>query len=445
MARRLFPGGTHPPAKKFSAGKPIEPFPVPELLSVPLSQHIGAPAASVVKPRDAVLKGQPIGEPGGFVSASIHSPVSGMVKRIVDQADVLGRVVKHVLIENDGEEKWAEGIVADGEEAGAYEELGGLSEEQLKSRIADAGIVGMGGATFPTHVKISPPPGKTIDTVILNGVECEPYLTCDDRLMLEKGLQVLRGFLLVKRILKAGRALVGIEANKPDAFRALSKIAEDEHMELDIRMLPVRYPQGAEKQLIKALTGREVPAGGLPLDVNVVVQNVGTCFAVYEACVFKKPLIERVVTVTGEGVKTPMNVLCRIGTPVRRLLEAAQLKEEANKVIFGGPMMGLAQADLDLPVTKGTSGVLVLTDAKAYKAGPCIRCGACVRGCPMRLVPSLISLAVEAEADDRYEELNVADCIECGVCTYVCPARRPIVHQVKQAKARLAERKKEGA
>lgn len=438
MARSLFPGGVHPPDKKFSAPQPVRDFPVPDVVAVPMSQHIGAPAKAAVKAKDAVAMGQVIGEPGGFVSAVVHSPVSGTVKKVEKRPDIFGRPIDYVIIANDGEDRWAEGCQE-------KRDVSGLSPADIKKHIAAAGIVGMGGATFPTHVKLSPPPGKRIDTVILNGVECEPYLTCDYRLMLEHGQAVLDGFKLIQKALQAERAIIGIEANKPDAIKALKALAAKDGGGVTVKKLPVRYPQGAEKQLIKAVLGRAVPAGGLPMDVQVVVQNVGTCFAAYEACASGKPLIERVVTVTGEGVSNPCNLRCRVGTPVQMLIDEAGLKADANKVIFGGPMMGLAQADLSLPVTKGSSGVLVLRNAKAFQSRGCIRCGACVRGCPMRLSPSLISLAVEAGATDRYQDIHVPDCIECGVCTYVCPARRPIVHQVKQAKAWLASQKKRGA
>ncbi len=429
MARSLFPGGAHPPERKFAGLEAIQELPPPETLLVPVAQHIGVPAVPVVKARDTVAKGQVIGEAKGFISAPIHSPVSGTVTKIEQRPDIVGRPVDHVVITNDGAETWAAGM-------NAPRDTASLSADDIRSAVAEAGIVGMGGATFPTHVKLSPPPDKPIDTAILNGVECEPYLTCDYRLMLEKGKQILAGFKIIIRALGAEQGIVAVEANKPDAYEALKGLAERDG--LSAAVLPVRYPQGAEKQLIKALLNREVPAGGLPLDVGVVVQNVGTAFAIHEAVALGRPLIERVVTITGEGVDRPANFRCRIGTPARVLLEAAGLRPEANKVIFGGPMMGLAQADLDMPVAKGTSGILVLERAEAYVSRPCIRCGACVRGCPMRLVPSLISLASEAGATELYEEVNVMDCIECGVCTYVCPARRPIVHQVKQAKAYIA-------
>jgi len=433
-----FPGGVHLPECKYTAHSPVEFFPPPELLYVPLSQHIGAPASPCVKPKDRVLCGQLIGRAEGFVSAAVHSPVSGVVKSIETKPDQFGNSVRFVLIENDGEERWAE-------EIGQEREISNLSSDNIRQAVSDAGIVGMGGATFPTHVKLSPPPNKPIDTIILNGAECEPYLTCDHRLMLEKSEEILLGLTLLMKAVGAQRGIAALEENKSDAAQALKEASVRRGIEVEVVLLPVRYPQGAEKQLIKAVLDREVPLGGLPMDVGVLVHNVGTAKAVFEACAFGKPLIERVVTVTGEGIERPGNFLCRIGTPVKALLDHVGMRREANKVIFGGPMMGLAQADLMLPVTKGTSGVVVLKGAKTYRPRPCIRCGACVRGCPMRLVPSAISIAVEAGDEELYEEFNALACIECGVCTYVCPARRPIVHQVKIAKAVLQKKRKKGA
>jgi len=439
MRRRFrFPGGVHPPERKYTAGSRIAPFAVPPVLRVPLSQHVGAPAAPCVAPKERVLRGQLIGRAQGFISASVHSPVSGQVKAVETRPDQFGRPVQFVVIENDGEEKWAEGT-------NEKRDPEALTPEAIREAVAEAGIVGMGGATFPTHVKLSPPPDKPIDTLIINGAECEPYLTCDHRLMLEKPEEIIGGLRLLMRAVGARRGIVALEDNKPDAARTLGEALKGLSEEVELVVLPTRYPQGAEKQLIKAVLDREVPLGGLPMDVGVLVQNVGTAQAVFQACAFKRPLIERVVTVTGEGVERPGNFLCRIGTPVEALFAEAGMKPEVNKVLFGGPMMGLAQVDLTLPVTKGTSGVVALVGAQAYRPGPCIRCGACVRGCPMRLLPSAISVAVEAEDEEIYEELNVPACIECGVCTYVCPARRPIVHQVKIAKAVLQRKKKKGA
>jgi len=429
--RRRFDGGVHPPERKsLSAERPLEAFPVPPVLAVPLLQHIGAPARPVVEKGARILKGQVIGEPGGFVSTAVHAPVSGSVKAIEDRPSFAGRPIAHVVIENDGQEAWADGC-------GAARDPDAMPREALLEAIRAAGIVGMGGAAFPTHVKLSPPPGKTIDAAILNGVECEPYLTCDDRLMRERPDAIAAGFRIIMKILGVSRGFAGIEENKPEAFRAM-RDALASVPGVEVVSLPVRYPQGAEKQLIKAILGREVPTGGLPMDVGVVVQNVGTASAIAEACMRGIPLIERSVTVTGEGVGRPGNFLVRIGTPIRSLAEACGLRPGAERVILGGPMMGLAQVDLDIPVTKGTSGILLLGAGRSYAIGPCIRCGGCVRGCPARIMPSDLSVAVERGAKDLYEGLDAMDCIECGVCTYVCPARRPIVHWIRLAKAHVA-------
>ncbi|MBN1420544.1 MAG: electron transport complex subunit RsxC [Planctomycetes bacterium] len=432
--RRRFDGGVHPPERKSTtSGLAIEPFPAPPLLAVPLVQHIGAPARPAVEKGARILKGQVIGEAGGFVSSPVHAPVSGSVKAIEDRPSFAGRPVPHVVIENDGREAWAEGC-------DAARDTESMPCEALLDAIREAGIVGMGGAAFPTHVKLAPPPGKTIDAAILNGVECEPYLTCDDRLMRERPDAIVAGFRIILRVLGVERGFVGIEENKPDAIRAM-RDAFAAVAGVEVVALPVRYPQGAEKQLIRAILGREVPSGGLPMDVGVVVQNVGTAAAIADACGRGIPLIERAVTVTGGGVDRPANLRVRIGTPIRALIERCGLRPTAERVILGGPMMGIAQQDLEIAATKGTSGVLVLAGGRTFPIGPCIRCGACVRGCPARLVPSELSVAVERDAKDLYEGLDAMDCIECGVCTYVCPARRPIVHWIRIAKAHVAARR----
>ena len=430
---KTFPGGVHPPDKKeLSKDAKFEVFPVPDELYLPVSQHIGAPARICVEKRAEVKKGQVIAESGGFVSAPVHSPVSGTIKNIIERVSIFGTKVNTIVIKNDGKEEWEE----DRNVEKSYE---GMSKQKLKDRIGESGIVGLGGATFPTFVKLSPPKEKPIDTVILNGVECEPYLTCDYRLMLEKPAEILKGLQIIMKILQTKKGIIGIEANKPDAYEVMKK--EIKHLNLEktisAELLEVKYPQGAEKQLIKAILDREVPSKGLPMDVGVVVQNVGTAFAIYEACAFNKPLIERYVTITGEGVEKPANFLVRLGTPIKALLDHCKANGDSNKLILGGPMMGLAHYDETIPVMKGTSGVLLLKDAKAYVEGPCIRCGRCVKACPAYLVPSSISNAVSRTKTDLYEELNVLDCIECGCCTYVCPSKRPIIQQVKFAKAEL--------
>ena len=435
---KTFPGGIHPREHKgLSKDKAIEPFPAPQQVVLPMSQHIGVPCAPTVKKGDEVKLGQVVGEPDPaspkrFVSAPVHASVSGKVVAIEPRPHPLGKATLAVVIENDGQDAWADGVLAETDPSG-------LDDEAIKNRILAAGIVGMGGATFPTHVKLSPPPDTVIDTLILNAAECEPYLTCDYRLMMEHPAELVEGLQLLGNAVDAKALWIGIEANKPDAFEALRSAADGTGIRVE--MCKVKYPQGAEKQLIYALTGRKVPAGGLPLAVGVVVQNVGTAYAVCEAIRTGKPLVERVVTVTGDGVDTPANYLVRLGTPVGALLEAAGLRDDARRVILGGPMMGLAQYTGDVPVIKGTSGVLVLRGAEPVAWRPCISCGRCVEVCPMSLMPNEISIACESQNVDAIAATTILDCFECGACTYVCPARRPIVQWAKFGKAELAKRR----
>ncbi|MCX7703968.1 MAG: electron transport complex subunit RsxC [Planctomycetota bacterium] len=433
---KSFKGGVHPPEKKeLSANSSIEVMPPPKVVRIPLQQHLGAPTNPIVKPGSTVKKGEKIGEPTGFVSSPVHSSVSGKVLEIIPVPNIFGAEVPAVVIENDFNETWADGVNVE-------RDINAMSTEEIKSAVKECGLVGMGGATFPTHVKISPPPNKPIDTFIANGVECEPYLTSDYRLMLEKPDEILEGVKLLARAVNAKRIVVAIEANKPDAVKLMRERVASKNLNFEVIQLKVKYPQGAEKQLIKALTGREVPPPpGLPMDVGCLVQNVGTCYAAYQACKSNIPLIERVVTVTGEGVETPKNLLCRIGTPLKELLALCRIKPSARKLILGGPMMGLAQWTDEVPVIKGTSGVLVLEEVETPEQGPCIRCGRCVDVCIIGLVPSAISIAGEAQDWDTAERENVLDCIECGCCTYVCPAKRQIVQYVKQAKAVIMPRK----
>lgn len=428
-------GGVHPPEhKELAEHKAIETLAVPGLLYVPVSQHIGAPASLRVAAGDELLKGQVVAEASGYVSTNIHSPVSGKVKSIEKIQDLLGKKVDHVVIENDHAERWVGGL-------NIKRDWQSFSVEELLNIVVASGIVGMGGATFPTHVKLKPPVDKKIDTLVINGVECEPYLTCDYRLMLERVEGLKEGVKIVQKILGVKRVIFGIESNKQDAFERVDSAFRDDP-EVEVVVLRVKYPQGAEKQLIDSVLGREVPPGKLPLDVGVVVQNVATCFAVYEAVALNKPLIERIVTVTGDGVQKPANYLVRIGTPVSFLLEASGVNKKVSKLVSGGPMMGIAFFNADLPVLKGTSGVLAFTKVPNFMPGPCIRCGRCVEVCPLGGVASEIARAVEAGSQGEYEHLHVLDCMECGSCTFVCPARRPLVQYVKQAKQEMALKKK---
>ena len=440
MKLLTFKGGVHPPEyKELTCHKPVEVFPVPERVFVPLSQHTGAPAQPVVNKGDEVKRGQLIAEPSAFISAGIHSPVAGVVKGIADYPHPFGNLQPAVEIEPKEEQELDSGLepIKDFENA----EL-----EVLKERVKQAGIVGMGGATFPTYVKLSPPPDKKIDSVIINGAECEPYITADHRLMLEAPEKIIGGLKIIMRILGVKRAYLGIEANKPDAIVKLEKLIE-EVPGAEVVVLKTKYPQGAEKQLIKAILNREVPSGGLPMDVGALVQNVGTTCAIYEAVVLGKPLIERIVTVTGSGISEPKNLYVPIGTPIQNLIEfCGGFAKRPGKVILGGPMMGLAQSDLKVPVIKGTNAVLVLGDDELdlTPAGPCIRCGRCARACPMGLVPSLIGSFVRRDRIEEAEELNVMDCMECGSCAYVCPSHIKLIQWIDIGKIKVTEMRNKG-
>ncbi|HQQ15049.1 MAG TPA: electron transport complex subunit RsxC [Deltaproteobacteria bacterium] len=438
---KTFKGGIHPPEeKKLVKDNPIVDFPLISRFYVLVQQHLGAPAKPIVSAGDEVRKGQVLSEPLGFVSVPVHAPTSGKVKEIGRMVHpVTGLLAPCIVIDADGKDEWADGLPLERDPFS-------MSREELLNAIKSAGIVGMGGATFPTHVKLSPPKDKPIDTFIVNGAECEPYLSSDHRLMLEQPERILKGTRVAMRILGLDRATVAVEANKPDAIRLLREKAP---ADIQIEALKVKYPQGAEKQLINALTKREVPSGGLPMDVGAVVQNAGTCAAVWDACARGIPLIERITSVTGRGVVQPKNIRVRVGTLVREVIEFCGGLNEAAKIIFGGPMMGIAQFTQEIPIMKGTSGVLVLreedTNITLYSA--CISCGRCVEACPMGLIPSVLSKLGEKGMWEKAVENNLLDCVECGSCTYVCPANRPIVHFVKHLKAlsRAASAKSKGA
>lgn len=430
MGMLTFSGGIHPPEnKELTEGKPIVDAMIPGKIIIPLSQHIGAPCKAIVTIGQEVKKGQPLGESGGFVSSPVHSSISGKVIAIGNFPHPSGKDFPSIVIEGDNKDEWFEGI----KENPDYLSLG---SDDLKRLVMEAGIVGLGGAAFPTHVKLSPPKEKKIDTVILNGAECEPYLTSDHRLMLEKAKDIIEGLKIVMKILGVSKGYIGIEQNKPDAIEKMKEVSRGE-ANIEVIDLKVKYPQGAEKQLIKAILDREVPAGGLPMDVGVVVQNVGTAKAIYDACRYGRPLIERVVTVTGRGLNRPSNLRARIGTQFSQILyECGGFKEGHVKVIAGGPMMGIAQTSTDVPVIKGTSGILVLTSKEAEKSEylPCFRCGRCIEACPMKLQPSILSILIEKGKYREAKENNLLDCFECGSCAYVCPAKRPMVQFMKLAK-----------
>lgn len=436
-AHDTFSGGVHPADNKhLTAHKPIVVAAIPKRAVIPLSQHIGAPTKPLVVIGQEVKKGEKIGEAGGFVSAPVHASVSGKVVALGSFPHSLGMDLPSIIIESDGKDEWIAGLKEN-------PDYGLLIPDELKKIVQDAGIVGMGGATFPTHVKLAPPKEKPIDVVILNGAECEPFLTSDHRLMLDQPNEIVEGLKIIMRVLNVQKGYIGIEANKPDAIEAMTKAAAGSP-EIKVWPVKVKYPQGAEKMLIKAIVGRTVPAGGLPMDIGALVQNVGTAVAVYNAVRYGRPLIERYVTVTGRGVRDPQNFLVRIGTPFSQLIEeAGGLTDDAAKVIAGGPMMGMSQYTLDVPVIKGTSGILVLPRAevsvKSY--GPCIRCGRCIDACPMKLQPSYIGLYIEKGHYEDAKEYGLMDCFECGCCTFVCPANRPMVQWVKKAKKELAKKK----
>lgn len=439
MKTLTFPaGGIHPAEEKqYTEQLKIEDAPLPKRVVIPLQQHIGAPCGALVKAKDTVLVGQKIGEAKGFVSAPVHASISGTVSAVAPMPHPIGREVLSVVIDSNGEDRWVEGI----EET---EDYLSLDRDQLKARIVEAGIVGMGGATFPTHVKLSPPEEKSIDTVIINGVECEPFLTADHRLMLEHAEEILGGLKILMKVLGVQKGAIGIELNKPNAIEKMTAITDSEK-DIDVYPLKVKYPQGAEKQLIKAIVGKEVPSGGLPMDVGVVVQNVGTTAAVYKAVRFGIPLIERITTVTGPGINVPKNIRVRIGTAFSEVIEfCGGIKGKAGKVISGGPMMGIAQYSLDVPIIKGSSGILIFRDQdlRLTDSNPCIRCGRCLEACPMQINPSLLGVFVEADEMDELEINHVLDCIECGSCAFICPAHRPLVHLLRYGKAEALAKKK---
>ena len=429
-------GGVHPAENKFSAGRPVEALALPKTVVVPVGQHIGAPAQAIVKKGDQVKVGQLIAQSSGFVSANIHAPVSGTVQKVDQFPDSSGYPKQCIVIVAEGDE-WLETIDRSETLVRDFD----LEGKDIIAKIQDAGIVGLGGATFPTHVKLMPPQGMKAEVLLINGVECEPYLTSDHRLMLEKGAEIMVGIRLLMKALDVNQASIGIENNKPDAIQLMKELAARE-IGISVVPLKVKYPQGGEKQLIKAVTGKEVPSGALPIAVGAVVSNVGTAFAVYEAVQKNKPLFERVVTVTGKSVQKPSNFLVRVGTPVKELIEAAGgLPEDTGKIISGGPMMGKAIASVDIPVTKGTSGILLMPspEAKRHQVETCIRCSRCVTVCPMGLEPYLLMTVADKELWDKAEHNRIMDCIECGSCSYTCPSSRPLLDYIRLGKGQVGQ------
>ncbi|MCM8760352.1 MAG: electron transport complex subunit RsxC [Candidatus Omnitrophica bacterium] len=421
--------------KEISKGKAIEDFPAPEKVIIPLSQHTGIPSKPIVKKGDTVLKGQLIGENAGFISSATHSSISGNIAGIENCPLPGGRIGTGVIIENDGKDTPVEP---------EYRNWQDLKQEEIISIVRDSGIVGMGGAAFPSAVKLTIPEGKKADFALLNGCECEPFLTADYRVMIEETDKVVEGFLIICKAIGVKQGYIGIESNKRDLVPLLREAINrfDSDTKIEIKVLPEKYPQGSEKHLIKSVLNREVPSGGLPVDIGCVVFNVQTALAIREAVCEGKPLIERVLTVTGL-VKNPKNIRVRIGTPVSKILEycGAQVKED-TKIVIGGPMMGIQIHTPDIPVIKGTSGVIILPqEFLPDTIQPCIRCGKCVEVCPMWLVPAELGKYAENQKWDRCDELNVSDCIECGCCSYICPAKRPLVDMFKWAKTEIRKAK----
>ncbi|MCA0131566.1 electron transport complex subunit RsxC [Winogradskyella alexanderae] len=432
MLKTFLKGGVHPPENKLTSSKPIKRMSVPKVVYVPISQHIGIPAEIVVNIKDKVEIGQVIAKSGGFVSSNIHSPVCGTVTKLDKIVDTKGYKKQCIVIRTDPKN------------ASNFEEPTltlkknfDLSSDEILNKINDSGIVGLGGATFPSHVKLSIKEGVAIDHLIVNGVECEPFLTADHRLMLEKAEEIIVGIKILMSALHVDKAIIGIENNKRDAIEVLKELARNE-TGIKVASLEVKYPQGSEKQLIQALLNREVPKNGLPLDVGVIVHNVGTIFAIYQAIQHNIPLTERVVTVTGKNLKNASNYWVKIGTPIKDLVnEVGGLPEGTRKIVNGGPMMGQAIKNLDVPVTKGTSGILVIPEGEASRGEVknCIRCSDCVTVCPMGLEPHLLMNLSEKGLYDRANDEDILTCIECGSCSYVCPSNRPLLDYIRFGKS----------
>jgi electron transport complex protein RnfC len=427
-----FRGGVHPREdKEATEHKPVEVLPLPARVFIPLSQHTGAPSKPVVEKGSMVKTGTLIGEPAGRISAATHASVSGTVAEVADLPHPLtGRRGPTVIIDSDGTDTSDDTI--------KERDYSGFSTEQIVEALRLSGVVGMGGAAFPTYFKLTPPKEKPIDTLLINGCECEPFLTADHRVMLEQPSEIVEGVAIMSKVLGVKNVVIVIEDNKPDAVKTMSAAAASAGF--NVRKLKTKYPQGAEKQLIKATVRREVPSGGLPMDVGCVVQNVGTALAARDALRFNRPLFERVTTVTGPGVKEPKNLRVRIGTPVRTLIDfCGGYATEVGKLIMGGPMMGIAVSSDEVPVVKGTSGVLVLgRAATVFDEHDCIRCGRCIQVCPMGLAPQRLNNLVRRGQLEAAKDEHVKDCIECGCCAYACPAKIRLVHQFKYAKSEIA-------
>lgn len=428
-------GGVHPAENKLSACSAIREAALPKQAIFSMFQHIGAPAKPVVKKGDVVKVGTLLAEAGGFVSAPVYSSVSGKVDKIDAVLDASGTRRMAVIVDVEGDD-WEDSIDRS-KELVRLSDRPDLDAKTIVEKIKNAGIVGLGGATFPCHVKLTPPPGCKAECVIINAVECEPYLTADHRLMLEHPDEILVGVDLIMKAVNVTKGYVGIENNKPDAIKLMTEKAKD-YPNIEIVPLRVKYPQGGEKQLIDAVIGRQVPAPpAIPINVGAVVQNVGTAFAIYEAVMKNKPLIDRIITVTGKSVKNPSNLLARIGTPFQQLIdECGGLPEDTGKIIGGGPMMGKALLSLEIPMTKGSSGLLLMNEKEARRSEPqpCIRCAKCVGACPMGLEPFLLSKVSAMEEWEIAEKNDIVSCIECGSCQFTCPSKRPLLDMIRVGK-----------
>ena len=435
---KTFPkGGIHPgDFKDFTNKSEIQNALIKDLFIVPMSQHIGAPAECLVAPGDEVKEGMLIGKASGFISANIHSPVPGTVKEVTDVYLASGMKSRAVVIEP----------------SGSFDQLGRniqpvdwntLSQSEIKDKIFELGIVGLGGATFPANVKYSVPADSKVVSLVINAVECEPYLTADHRLMLEKTDEIFTGLKILNKILEPENIFIGIEANKPDAIEIMEKYAAESEINIEIVPLKLKYPQGDEKQLLKAVLDKEVPSGKLPLHIGAVVSNVGTVYSIYEAVTLNKPLIERVVTVSGKGIKNPANLKVRVGTKVGDIIEdCGGLTDDTVKIVMGGPMMGFTMCSLDTPVIKGTSGILALTksEVKGSTQTACLNCGRCVRVCPMGLSPTKLFKNIDFGKYEEAMRLNLMDCKECGCCAFTCPANIPLVQGMRLGK-RMAKKR----
>ena len=434
MSKKTFAiGGVHPHDNKLARDCRIEVLPPAPTMYISVAQHIGAPSLPVVNVGDKVKVGQVIAGPGGFVSAYIHSSVSGTVKSIGPRADLAGRPVPHIEIAVEGDE-WLEGIDTTDT---LITEIP-ADNAAIREKIHLGGVVGLGGATFPTHVKLSPPPGSKCERVIINGCECEPYLTSDFRVLLEKGEQVVVGAAILRQVMGNVPCTIAIEENKPEAIAHIREvIAKLGYEGIEVMTMKMRYPQGSEKQLIDAVMHRQVGSGGLPISVGAVVQNVGTALAVYDAVQKNKPIVDNIVTITGECFPKQANLCVRVGTPIRYIIDTlGGLPEDAVKVISGGPMMGKAIANLDAATLKGTSAVLMLTEKQTRRApeSACIRCGKCADACPMGLEPFLLQKLSRIQDTEALEANAAQDCIECGCCLYSCPAHIPLLDIIRTGK-----------